>query len=158
MSQDEFNSHKSAPEKSVQKTGLLRNKSGLNQEYGPQDSSQIPTSGSTVSLDRRWLILCNYSEVEQEGLYPFEVDRENSDYPIVLINKAGQFYALHDECPHRRVKLSSQGYLDDEHIYCGFHHWGFKIDSGAHLLPTGICVEHYPIKLENKQVLIGVTW
>ena len=160
MSQDEFKSqsqdsdHKQAP-----KTGLLRNSQGIQHNFGLfKGLNQEPNHNPMPTLTHRWLILCEYADVEEEGLYPFEINKDEYSYPIVLINKVGQFYALHDQCPHRRVKLSSQGYLDGDNVYCGLHHWGFKLEDGAHLLPTGICVDHYPVRIDNKQILIGVTW
>ena len=154
MSQDDFKPQKQAP-----KTGLLRNGQEVQHNFGLfKGPNQESNHNAMQTLTHRWLILCDYIDVEEDGLYPFEINKDECSYPIVLINKVGQFYALHDQCPHRRVKLSSQGYLDGDNIYCGLHHWGFKLDNGAHLLPTGICVDHYPIRIDNKQILIGVTW
>ena len=150
MSQDESTDRTQAPKKNLLRSG--------------QDKRQLYASTSSKNSDlqamknEHWIILCDYSEVEQDGLYAFDIPKDGQDYPIVLINKDKKLYALHDECPHRRLKISSQGYIDDEHVYCGFHHWGFKIDNGAHLLPTGICVDHYAVRVEDQQVLIKVTW
>ena len=156
MSQDEFKlQNQSADQTQGQKQGLLRNSLGNQQLY---DSASSTSSDSPSVTGERWITLCEYFEVEQDGMYSFEVPKGEESYPILLINKEKQLYALHDECPHRRLKISSQGYIDDEHVYCGFHHWGFKIDSGAHLLPTGICVDHYAVKIESGQVLINISW
>ena len=160
MSQDEFKSQSpGSDQKQAPKAGLLRNSQEGQYNYSLSKwVNQEPNFNPMQPLTHRWVILCEYADVKEDGLYPFEINKDEYSYPIVLINKVGQFYALHDQCPHRRVKLSSQGYLDGENIYCGLHHWGFKIDNGAHLLPTGICVDHYPVRVDENQVLIGVTW
>ena len=73
-----------------------------------------------------------------------------SQYPLVLVKDRGQFYAFYDECPHRRIPLSSQGYLDTERnfIVCGFHRWGFHLNTGKHMIPTGNCIKTYATKID----------
>lgn len=156
MSQDEFKLQKqSADQTQVPKKSLLQNSQDKQRLYAI--TSKASSDSQTITRER-WIILCDYPEVEQEGLYSFEIPKHEQNYPILLINKEKQLYALHDECPHRRLKISSQGYINDDHVYCGFHHWGFKIDDGAHLLPTGICVDHYSVKIESGQVFIKIQW
>lgn len=111
-----------------------------------------------ISSPTRWIELCERSETLADGLYTYEVRKGEYDHPILLIRLNGTLYALHDECPHRRIQISESGYIDGDVVYCGWHHWGFKIESGAHIVPTGICVERYEVKEDNDKVFIGVTW
>jgi nitrite reductase/ring-hydroxylating ferredoxin subunit len=112
----------------------------------------------SISSPTRWIELCERSETLADGLYPYEVRKGEYDHPILLIRLNGALYALHDECPHRRIQISESGYIDGDVVYCGWHHWGFKIESGAHIVPTGICVARYEVKEDHDKVFIGVTW
>lgn len=126
------------------------------------------------SQNTLYLPTLQLSDLHDDGLYPFiltvtdqltlaqslptqikySTDIENtislSQYPLVLVKDRGQFYAFYDECPHRRVPLSSQGYLDTERnfIVCGFHRWGFHLKTGKHMIPTGNCIKTYETKID----------
>lgn len=121
-----------------------------------------PVSGSAASgpdgdVKRlRWVAVCDEDEVSVHGLYPYDVDRDGSEYPILMIRTYGGLYALHDECPHRRIAISESGYLDGEVVHCGWHHWGFEVETGAHTMPTGVCVDRFDVKLEEGCVWIAL--
>ena len=104
----------------------------------------------------QWVEICAEDEVSVEGIYSYEIERYERAYPIILVRTSGGLYALHDECPHRRTMLSSEGYLEGEVIHCGWHHWGFSLETGAHTLPTQICVERFDVSVEEGQVWISV--
>ena len=116
------------------------------------------SSPSADHLPTRWLPLCDLSETVEEGLYSYEITKGEYPHPILLMRINGRLYALHDECPHRRVPISDRGYIDDHVVYCGHHNWGFNIDDGAHTMPTGVCVERYDVKEEGHKVYIKVHW
>jgi nitrite reductase (NADH) small subunit len=122
-------------------------------------TSLLPTFGQGDSPSTlRWVEVCDEDEVLVEGLYPYDVDRDEMKYPILIIRTHKSLYALHDECPHRRVSLSEKGYLDGDVVHCGWHHWGFKVESGAHTIPTGVCVGRFDLKIEEGRVSIGLPW
>jgi nitrite reductase/ring-hydroxylating ferredoxin subunit len=157
MSHDQSDSQSESQAKSQSQSSTEPTaKSLLKNQPGLVKSSSHPMFATKEPEIMTWHTLCEESVIAEDGLYAFEIPQNTYQHPIVLINKAGVLYALHDECPHRRVKISSQGYVDDENIYCGFHHWGFKLETGAHLLPTGICVAHYQVRIENGQVQIKI--
>jgi nitrite reductase/ring-hydroxylating ferredoxin subunit len=72
----------------------------------------------------------------------------------LIITQPSGLYALYDECPHRRVPLSSKATLKDQHVICGWHQWAFSYKTGQHQMPTGICVPHYPIRVCENRVEI----
>ena len=116
---------------------------------------------SSPSLGRssdRWILLCDRSETQDDGLYSYEIPKGEYQYPILLMRVGGSLYALHDECPHRRVPISDRGYINEDVVYCGYHNWGFKIDIGAHTMPTGVCVDRYDVREEDDKVYIKVSW
>ena len=116
------------------------------------------TSTAEDASTLRWVDLCECEEVVDVGLYPHEVTRDGYPYPILLIRTEGGLYGLHDECPHRQIAISEMGYLEGEVVRCGWHHWGFHVESGDHIIPTGVCVDHFKVKEEGGRVLIGLPW
>ena len=101
-----------------------------------------------------WRRVCDASEVAEEGLYPFSLALSGGlTLPLLVVRRGGALSALYDECPHRRVKLSERAYFKDELVVCGWHHWGFHVRTGAHMIPTGICVPTYPLEVRD-----GALW
>ena len=120
----------------------------------PFTQAQSVTPSSTSS---NWVELCSSDDVSTKGLYPFDLDRDGFTFPLLVIRTIGGLYALHDECPHRRVPISESGYLDGQVVHCGWHHWGFSVETGEHTIPTGNCVERFDVKEENGLVWINLT-
>ncbi len=126
-------------------------------------------SAGAAGAAGEWRRVCDESDVSQDGLYAFDVglapaqageqagEQEGEQAPLtlpLLVHRRGEeLSALHDECPHRRVKISSRGYIKDDLVFCGWHHWGFHLRTGAHMIPTGICVPTYPLALRD-----GALW
>ena len=119
--------------------------------------SSISNQGEPLKTSR-WIELCSEDEVLNKGIYSYATDRDEAEYPILIVRTDSGLHALHDECPHRRVAISERGYLDGEVVHCGFHHWGFEIETGAHTMSTGICIDRFEVKVEGGRVLIGVPW
>ena len=112
-------------------------------------------SGDTLQDAWRWL--GEAATLEGDGLYPFELEREGEEpLPVLVVQHAGSLYALHDECPHRHIKISEQGYIDPERemVVCGWHHWGFSLETGDYMLPTGVCVPVYLVKREDEALWV----
>lgn len=124
----------------------------LKTPYTPEISSKLPPEHLT------WIDVCETDDTIIDGLYPYEVPRGDGlpPHPILLLRVNGELHALHDQCPHRRVSLSESGYLDGDIIYCGRHHWGFKVSTGEHTLPTGIHIEGYELREREGKIQIGM--
>ena len=126
-------------------------------DLGFLNSSAPDSAGSpTEAPEPTWVEVCDASDVSVNGIYPYDVEREGAPYPIILVRTYGGLYALHDECPHRRVELSSEGYLDGQTLHCGWYHWGFSVETGEHTMPTGVCVARFEVKIESERVWIEV--
>lgn len=125
-------------------------------------SSSTPPHASLESADAprspRWVKLCDAAEVAEVGLYPHEVTRGADPYPLLLIRTEGGLHALHDECPHRRIAISEMGYLEGEVVRCGWHHWGFHVENGEHIIPTGVCVDRFAVREEAGEVWVDLPW
>ena len=121
-----------------------------------QETQNFGDGSSTPKL--RWVDLCDEEDILAEGLYPYDVDRDGSTYPIIMIRTYGGLYALHDECPHRRIAISESGYIDGEVVHCGWHHWGFNVETGHHTMPTGVCVDRFDVKVDSDRIWIALPW
>ena len=119
----------------------------------------IPTSPNT-----RWVNLDEASAVSSEGLHPYEIPYTSlapsspleGSLNLLVVHHEGALYALHDECPHRRIKLSEQGYAEGEWVVCGWHGWRFKLETGEHMIPTGNCVQTYPVALHHERLWVAL--
>ncbi|MEC7084785.1 MAG: Rieske 2Fe-2S domain-containing protein, partial [Bacteroidota bacterium] len=107
-----------------------------------------------VHEKEHWYDLGSFSDFTQEGLYTRSIQTSKQIYPLLIINQSESLYALYDECPHRRVPLSSQATLQGEYVVCGWHQWAFSYQTGQHQIPTGICVPHYSVRILEDRVEI----
>jgi phenylpropionate dioxygenase-like ring-hydroxylating dioxygenase large terminal subunit len=58
-----------------------------------------------------------------------------SERLVLFRDNAGQVAALHDQCPHRGVKLSLGKVSKDGCLECPFHGWRFKSDGACKDIP-----------------------
>jgi toluene monooxygenase system ferredoxin subunit len=74
---------------------------------------------------------------------------------VLLINVNGSIRAYADSCPHLRTRLSL-GSLQRNVLTCSTHGWEFDASSGQGINPKSACLECFPVKLENGDILINV--
>jgi len=74
---------------------------------------------------------------------------------ILLVNLAGDYYAIGNICSHRGCKLSS-GMLDGEIVRCSCHGSRFKVKTGEVVGGPATKPETtYEVKAEEDQILIS---
>lgn len=76
--------------------------------------------------------------------------------PIALFHRGGQFFALHNDCPHMGGPLC-KGELENSTVTCPWHGWQFDISSGACVTGGGGDVKSYKIVVKNKQIYINLS-
>jgi nitrite reductase/ring-hydroxylating ferredoxin subunit len=90
---------------------------------------------------------------------------------IGVFNIGGQYYALHNRCPHAGGNLC-QGPLTGtalptdrrEYVYglegqvlrCAWHGWEFRVDTGECLASPRIRARTFPVTIEDDMVLVHV--
>jgi toluene monooxygenase system ferredoxin subunit len=74
---------------------------------------------------------------------------------VLLVNVDGVIRAYADSCPHQRTRLS-QGSLRRNILTCSTHGWEFDASTGHGINPKSACLECFPVKLENGDILINV--
>jgi len=72
---------------------------------------------------------------------------------IALFNVGGKFYAIDNECKHRKGPLG-EGTLDGSTVTCPWHGWEYDVTTGATLDDPNIKLGFYSVKLEGDDILI----
>jgi toluene monooxygenase system ferredoxin subunit len=80
---------------------------------------------------------------------------ESEGQPVLLVNIDGAICAYADTCPHLRTRLS-QGSLQGKVLACSTHGWEFDASTGQGINPKTGCLESFPIKVENGDILVDV--
>ena len=78
------------------------------------------------------------------------------DVDLAISNKDGRFGAISNVCNHVGGPLG-EGRLDGEYIVCPWHNWKFQRCTGVG--EPGFesdCVPSFPLKVENKRVLVNI--
>ena len=88
---------------------------------------------------------------------------------IGIYNVHGEFYAVHNYCPHQGAELckgpvcgttlESQVYefkygRDQEIIRCPWHGWEFNLKTGKSLFSDRVRVRSYPVQVADGQVCV----
>ncbi len=97
--------------------------------------------------------VCAVAEVPPEAAVA--VDADGLD--LAIVNSAGRFYAIADECSHAAIPLS-EGDVGDGEIECYLHGSRFDLRTGE---PTGLpATEPVPIyrcRVEGDDVLVDTS-
>lgn len=72
---------------------------------------------------------------------------------IALFNIQGQYYAIHNTCPHRGGPLG-EGYVDGNVVTCPWHGWEFDVTTGESPLNSMIRVRSLPVRVEGNEVKV----
>ncbi len=65
-------------------------------------------------------------------------------------------FALHDECPHKRGKLS-QGIVHGTSVTCPLHGWVIGLEDGAARAPDEGCARRVPVRLDGERILLAAS-
>ena len=102
--------------------------------------------------------MSNWTEVGSVEDIPFLGARvvKNGDQDIAVFrNSKGDIFAINDECPHKKGKLS-QGIVHDKSVTCPLHNWRIDLTTGEALGPDEGCTGHYESKVENGKIFIDL--
>ncbi len=104
----------------------------------------------------------NDSEVDYYEIGPADLSNgerlfvEIDSKPIVVVNIAGQYFAIGDVCSHDDGPLGD-GILDDHRIVCPRHGAEFDLRNGkAMTMPAVVDIPAYPIKSEDGKLFVGI--
>jgi len=113
-------------------------------------------------------VTINYQEVNPDDLEFIAVAKADEigngekifldidDFPIVLFNIAGRYFAIGDVCSHDGAPVG-EGELEDHEIVCPRHGAHFDLTNGKVLsLPAVEDIPSYPVKISDDEILIGI--
>jgi 3-phenylpropionate/trans-cinnamate dioxygenase ferredoxin subunit len=81
---------------------------------------------------------------------------EINEKPIVILNIAGNYYAIEDVCSHDDGPVG-EGIIEGFEIICPRHGARFDVRTGKVLaLPAFVDIPAYPVRLVGDQIEIGV--
>ena len=74
---------------------------------------------------------------------------------IAVFNCNGTFYAIDNTCKHQGGPLG-EGELDGTVVTCPWHGWTYDITTGVSPDDAECAVDHYEVKVEGDDVMVGV--
>jgi len=75
---------------------------------------------------------------------------------VLLVNVAGEYYAIGNKCTHRGCKLSG-GVFQGETVKCPCHKSIFNVKTGEVVHgPASKPEQKYAVKVEEEQILVSV--
>lgn len=76
---------------------------------------------------------------------------------IAVFNLGDRFAAIDNRCPHSGGPLCD-GIVSGETVVCPLHGWKVNLNTGGIVKPdVPVCVDVYPVKVENGIVMIDVS-
>ena len=95
--------------------------------------------------------VCKYSKlIENEGQH-FNV----KDVDVALFKVNGKIFALNNICPHQHANIIHDGFLEDGHVICPAHGWGFNLEDGKMNEP-GAKLDSYEVKVIDEYIYVKV--
>lgn len=92
-------------------------------------------------------------ELAYNKLKGMEIDGKK----ILVVNLAGNYFAIGDICPHMGCRLSG-GKLDGETVRCPCHGSQFSVKTGAVVKgPAKKPVPSYPVTVENGELSLDLS-
>ncbi|UVJ46304.1 nitrite reductase (NAD(P)H) small subunit [Pseudomonas sp. LS1212] len=73
--------------------------------------------------------------------------------PIALFNVDGQYFAIHNTCPHEDGPLG-EGELCGSVVTCPMHAYEFDVISGECLTESAYQVERFEVRLDGDEILV----
>lgn len=73
---------------------------------------------------------------------------------IAVYKINGEIHAVDGLCKHMNAPLVTAGKLKGTKLTCSWHGWEYEITSGDCLNHPGIALRHYPVVIENDEILV----
>lgn len=101
-------------------------------------------------MSENWVDVAAIREIAREEKRIVPLD----DVDVLVVNVAGDFFAVEDMCSHERFPLSD-GDVEGETIVCALHGAKFCVRTGEALCaPAYEPVHTFPVRVENERVQI----
>lgn len=99
------------------------------------------------------LLVCRRQDVPPESCLAFEVD--GLDWPVLVAQVGGRFYATTSECPHEEVSLEG-GRRSGTRIECPGHGYIFDLATGACDHDPHLCLRRYRVSFDGDDLYVDL--
>ena len=98
----------------------------------------------------------NYTKVARAEEIPAGKRRrfEIKGHRISIFNIAGEYFAIHDTCPHKGTAPLIRGTLDGKAIKCPNHGYRFDLKTGECNIDPAFNTKVFPIRVEGGEILL----
>lgn len=83
---------------------------------------------------KEWTRLCRSIDVSERGGHRVELDIE---FDLALFRIDNAVRCVTNVCPHKRIALIYDGYVENGTVTCPMHGWCFDLESGANTSEGG---------------------
>lgn len=85
------------------------------------------------------------------------MQREGKPWPVVLIHAQGQYFALHNCCPHAGLPLG-EGQREGLTLTCPYHGYTYHLQTGADLDDPqfGEPASVYPVRVQSGMIEVDL--
>ncbi len=116
---------------------------------------------------KRRFLVCQTSELPPGSRRIVELDGRS----VGVFNVGGQYFALHNRCPHTGgalcegpltgTALPTEDFkyhygMEGRVLRCGWHGWEFDIETGQALSDPRVRARTYPVTIEDNQVVVHI--
>ena len=116
----------------------------------------------TLEQTIKWHVACYTDDIPENGGACALIEGEQ--VAIYNFSRRGEWFATQNLCPHRqqmalsRGMIGSTGLENEPKVACPFHKKTFSLKTGLCLSGDDYEIKTYPVKVENGQVFVGLTY
>ncbi|MGL4631198.1 MAG: nitrite reductase small subunit NirD [Leadbetterella sp.] len=108
--------------------------------------------------DVTWVLACNTDDIPSDGGACVLI--EDEQIAVYNFSRRGEWYATQNLCPHKQQMALSRGMIgshgEEPKVACPFHKKTFSLKSGNCLSGDEYTIKTYPVKVEGKNVYLGI--
>lgn len=100
-----------------------------------------------------WMNLGSVDNIPARGARRLSIG--HGGRPVAVFRtREDRFFALIDECPHKRGPLS-EGIISGETVTCPLHNWNIGLADGKAAAPDIGCNERLPVRVVDGEIHVG---
>lgn len=100
----------------------------------------------TTAVKQAWVEVCRTDEVPVLGARVIQCP--NGQDIAIFRNANSEFFALLDECPHKKGPLS-QGIVHGRSVTCPLHNWQIGLSDGCAQAPDEGCTTPFSLQISE---------
>lgn len=110
-------------------------------------------------IKNQWYLACLLEELNEHNPLKKKICGEEI---VIYKTASGKIGVIEDRCCHRNVNLSL-GYVQGEHLKCGYHGWEYNCEgkcvlipslSGDERIPASARVKKYTVEVKHKSIWV----